>query len=402
MINGEYLRYMVVFAVGIALILNYRNFILYYKELCNIDVNFMYIYTDSELPQGIVEECHKYQRDCEIWNIGKEEQLCGEGLTHTVDGYVICVENSILKELYLDQGELSCVVSSELANLLFGTEDIIGEKIEYQGKLYEVKKLIHDKMPMVFLNKERTQLEEENKSVPDENDVKMIEDENGDCSKNSKEKILDNKISLIMVKGTGALGYHETENLFLDSDVIINVNLLKWIVYGIIFFCFFCIVIFCLSQNTKWSNKKWFRFVVLLIWFLYIRIFIFVNIEDFPVWSLPGTWSDMEGWRKLAEEVLKQISCVIHFKDYPIIYKYYEGIIKSIFYLLLTLILVYLFFKSSLRLRHFWSIHIAMTIIAFGVSIDCFDQNLKALLYFFPCFIGSFRVVWEDVVSGEN
>ncbi|MCI8494797.1 MAG: hypothetical protein HFI74_03845 [Lachnospiraceae bacterium] len=208
--NGEYLRYMVVFIVGIALILNYRNFILDYKELCNIDVNFMYIYTDSELPQGIVEECHKYQRDCEIWNIGIEEQLCGEGLTHTVDGYVNSVENSILKQLYLDQGELSCVVSSELANLMFGTENIIGEKIEYQGKLYEVKKLIHDKMPIIFLNKESTQLEVENKGVPDENDVKMIEDENGDYSKKSKEKILDNKISMTMVKGTGALGYHET------------------------------------------------------------------------------------------------------------------------------------------------------------------------------------------------
>ena len=38
----------------------------------------------------------------------------------------------------------------------------------------------------------------------------MIEDENGDYSKKSKEKILDNKISMTMVKGTGALGYHET------------------------------------------------------------------------------------------------------------------------------------------------------------------------------------------------
>ena len=65
-------------------------------------------------------------------------------------------------------------------------------------------------MPIIFLNKESTQLEVENKGVPDENDVKMIEDENGDYSKKSKEKILDNKISMTMVKGTGALGYHET------------------------------------------------------------------------------------------------------------------------------------------------------------------------------------------------
>ena len=143
--NNQRLRYMVAFSFGIALILNYMRFISYYKELSNIDENFTYIYTDSVLSEGIVEECNKYQIDCEIWNIGKEEELCGKGLTHTAVGYVICAENGILKELYLNRGELSCVISSELAYLLFGTENIIGEKIEYRGKLYEVKKLIKNK-----------------------------------------------------------------------------------------------------------------------------------------------------------------------------------------------------------------------------------------------------------------
>lgn len=372
--NSKYLRYIGVFAVGIALILNYMRFISYYKELSNIDENFIYTYTDSELPEGIVEGCHKYQIDCEVWNIGKEEELCGEGLTHTADGFVICVENGILKELYLNKGGLSCVVSSELAYLLFGTENIIGEKIEYRGKLYEVKKLMQDRMPIVFLNEESTQLE----------------DENEDYLKKNKENILESKITIAMVKGIEALGYHETETLFLDSDFIIDVNLLKWIVYIIIFFCFFCIMVFCFCQNKKRGYKKWFYLVVMLIWFLYVRIFIFASIGDFPVWSLPGKWSDINGWGKLGEEILKQISYVIHYKDYPVICRYYEGIIKSIFYLLLSLILVYLFFKSSLRLRHFFAVHIAITIIAFGVYIYCCDKGIKALIYFLPCFIGSF------------
>lgn len=388
--NSKYLRYMVAFAVGIALILNYMRFISYYKELSNIDDNFIYTYTDSDLPEGIVEECNKYQIDCEIWNIGKVEELCGEGLTHTAVGYVIYAENGILKELYLSRGELSCVISSELAYLLFGTENIIGEKIEYRGKLYEVKKLIQDRMPIVFLNKESTQLEDKNKDYSDENGVKIIEDENEDYSKKNKENILESKISLAMVRGIEALGYHEIENLFLDSDFIIDVNLLKWIVYIIIFFCFFCIMAFCFCQNKKWGSKKWFYFVVMFIWFLYVRIFIFASIEDFPVWSLPGKWSDLEGWGKLGEEVLKQISYVIHFKDYPIICEYYEGVIKSIFYLFLSLILVYLFFKSSLCLKYFWAVHIVIAIIAFVVYVYCSDKDMKMLIYFVPCFIGSF------------
>lgn len=388
--NSEYLRYIVVSAVGIALILTYLQFILCYKELNNMDGNFIYAYTDSELPEGIVEECHKYQIDCEIWNICKEEELCGEGLTHTANGCVICVENGILKELYLNRGELSCVVSSELAYLLFGTQNVIGEKVEYRGNLYEVKKLVQDRIPIVFLNEESIPLEDENKAYPDESDVKIIEDRNEDYLKKNKENFLESKTSMAMVKGIEALGYQETESLFLDSDFIMDINLLKWIVYGIIFFCFLCITVFCLFQNKKWGNKKWVYFVVMLIWLLYVRIFIFANIEDFPVWSLPGKWSDIEGWGKLGEDVLKQISYVIHFKDYPIICKYYEGLIKSILYLLLSLIMVYLFFKSSLCLRHFWAVHMAVVIIAFGVYIYCSNKDIKALIYFLPCFMGSF------------
>ena len=144
------------------------------------------------------------------------------------------------------------------------------------------------------------------------------------------------------------------------------------------------------AMEARGFHSKWFYVVVMLIWFLYVRIFIFASIEDFPVWSLPGKWSDLEGWGKLGEEVLKQISYIIHFKDYPIIYTYYQGVINSIFYLFLSLILVYLFFKSSLRLKYFWAVHIVITIIAFIVYVYCSDKDMKMLIYFVPCFIGSF------------
>ena len=244
-----------VFALGMLLLLNYIRFISYYKGSSDTGENFIYIYTDSQLPPGIVEECHKSQIGCEVWKIGNVEELCA--------------------------------VSSQPAYSVFGTENMIGE------------------------------------------------------------------ISIAMVRGTGVFSYREMEHLFLDRDFIIDVNLLKWIMYIIIFGGFFCIMVLCLCHNKKWGNKKWLYFVILLIWSLYIKIFISASIEDFPVWSLPGKWSDIEGWRKLGGEVLKQISCIIHFKDYPIICRYYEGVIKSIFYLFLSLILMHLFFKSLLRLRHF-------------------------------------------------
>ena len=381
--TSKYLCYVWVFAVGIALILTYMKFVLYYKELSNTEENFIYIYTDSELPQGIVEECQKYQVGCEIWNIGKGEGLCGKGLIHTAVGYVVCAENGMLKELYLSRGNLSCAVSSGLAYALFGTEDIIGEKIEYQGTLYEVKKLIQDGMPMIFLNEGSMQLED-------------IEE---DDPKKSKEDISGSKLSAAMVKGTKALSYHEIEKLFSDSDFKIDVNLLKWIVYTIVFFFFFCIMLLCCCQNKIWGSKKCFYFVTILIWYLYIKIFIFTNIEEFPVWSLPSKWSDLEGWGNLGEEVLKQISYVVHFKDYPIVCRYYQGLIKSILYLLLSLVLVYLFLKSSLRIRHFWAVHTAMAIIAFAVYVSCSDKDMKMMIYFLPCIAGS--LIWKEACRDE-
>lgn len=232
---SKYLRYMAVFAVGIALMLNYMGFILNYKELSGMDENFIYIYTDSELPEEIVEECHKYQMDCEIWSISD------------------------------------------------------------------------------------------------------------DRLKNGKE----NRISIAMVKGVEALGYREAENLFLGSDFMIDVNLLKWVVYSIIFFCFFCVMVICFCQNKKFGDKKCFYFVVMPVWFLYVRGFLFAGKGSFPVWALPEKWSDMEGWGILREEVLEQLSYVIYFRDCPIVCKCYEGIIKSIIYLLLSLLSAYLFFKLS-------------------------------------------------------
>ncbi len=376
----KYLYYAGVFAVGIVLVLNYMKFITYYKELSSTDDNLIYVYTDSGLPGGLVEECHKYQIDCELWNIEKEENLCEEELTHTAEGYVICAENGILKELYLNGGGLSCVISSELAYVLFGTEDVIGKKIEYRGKRYNIKRLIQDKMPLVFLNEEGTQLENK-----DESDENRIEDENKDELDENHKKSRESNMSIAMVRGMEALNYREIENLFSDCDYIIDVNLLKWIVYIITFFCFFCIMAFCLCQNKKWRNKKWFCFAVVLVWILLLKIYIYSDIVDFPVRSLPGKWSDIEGWGKLGEEILNQISSIIHVKEYPMICKYYEGVRKSIFYSFLSLILVYLFFRSLSGIRHVWAVHTALTIMAFVIYIYCSDQDTKMLIYFLPC-----------------
>lgn len=237
---GKYVRVVWLAVVGIFLTVTYMKFISCYKTLNDMDGNFLYIYTDSEISQDILEECHKYQTGCEIWNTGKADALQTEEMTH--------------------------------ANRIEGN------------------------------------------------------------------------IAIAEVQGIKALNYHEIETLFQDRDVTIDVNLLKWFVSMISFCCLFCIMVCYICRNKKWVGKKWFYILAVFLSFLYLKKIIFSKIADFPVWALPGKWSDLEGWGILGKEIHKQILCMVYFKEYPIVCAYYEGVSKTIFYLFLLLSTSVLFY----------------------------------------------------------
>ncbi len=207
------------------------------------------------------------------------------------------------------------------------------------------------------------------------------------CQITSYEENRDNVqkeiLSIVKISDMKILNYHKIENLFLDSDIRIDVNLFKWIVYIFVGIFFLGIIIFCLCQ----SPKSWKHIIVIFFWLLYIKLFVFTTTKQFPIWSLPGKWSDLEGWGNLWKAIQRQITYIIYFKDNPIINNYYQYFINGICYLFLILILFYLFLKTSLKVKNSQWLYIGITVITFLWYINYGVLDLKMVIYFFPCII---------------
>ncbi len=155
-------------------------------------------------------------------------------------------------------------------------------------------------------------------------------------------------MALAILKGIGVFNWQETEYIFLDSEIRIDLNLLKWIVCSIMSVCCFGMAVFDLSRGSRGKNKSFSMLLAAFHCTFYIKLLQYGSLEV-PVWSLPGAWSDAEGWRELGEGVLKQMSCLIQYKNYPVICRYYEGIINSMFHLCFSFALSGILFKIALK-----------------------------------------------------
>lgn len=301
---------------------HFAKFYICAKEMAYWEEDFTYLYLEPIPGRGTAEENHKNQIRWESWNIGKKKELSAQGLSHRAYGYVIRVEGGRLGEWYLDQKKGSCVVSSYLAQLLFGTEKVAGKKIECQEGTYTIQAVAPYQKPIIFLNGKESQRKEALTALPEGSDANSNFEKGG--------------FSAVMVSGMNPFNYQKVENLFFGYETKVDIRLLKWIFcfFGVLFFAGTAIHILIIKKKHRIVKGVW--FLVLLLGFCYSQVFEFLQIEAFPLWALPGKWSDFNGWKSLWESIGQQIAYIIRFQDYPIIDKYYHGIIKGIFHLFLS------------------------------------------------------------------
>ncbi len=168
------------------------------------------------------------------------------------------------------------------------------------------------------------------------------------CADLDYSDLAQHGMALAILKGIGVFNCQETEYIFLDSEIRIDLNLLKWMVCSIMSVCCFGMAVFDLSRGSMGKNKSISMLLAAFHCTFYIKLLQYGSLEV-PVRSLPGAWSDAEGWRELGEGVLKQMSCLIQYKNYPVICRYYEGIINSMFYLCFSFALSAILFKIVLK-----------------------------------------------------
>lgn len=161
-------------------------------------------------------------------------------------------------------------------------------------------------------------------------------------------KDFDHTLSISIVRGMKTLDYRKTEHLFQNSDVRIDVTLLKWLVYLMASFLFLAILTLFLMHFKKFCGTRWTYFFCLPLLLCYLKLEIFTDTTRFPVWILPGKWSDLEGFQALWENLLAQLSVISRFRDYPILCRYYQGLTGCPFYLVLCFLSLWVFLKSAL------------------------------------------------------
>lgn len=138
----------------------------------------------------------------------------------------------------------------------------------------------------------------------------------------------------VLVGGIEAMDYGRVESLFSDSDVRIDVSLLKWMTAILVLGCFALLLLLVFYCYEKCGCKTWVYCITFLFFAMYVRYVIFTGMPGFPLWSLPGSWSDFEGWGKFGQEAEYQICCIIRYWEHSVIAGYCESMGKSVGYLL--------------------------------------------------------------------
>ena len=155
-------------------------------------------------------------------------------------------------------------------------------------------------------------------------------------------------MAISIVRGMKTLDCRKTEHLFQNSDVRIDIILLKWLVYLIVFLFSLGILALFLAYSQKICKARWTCFFCLSLFLCYMKLGIFADTARFPVWALPGKWSDLEGFGDLWENLLAQLSAISHFRDYPVLCSYYQGLAGCPFYLVLCFLSFWAFLKNAL------------------------------------------------------
>ncbi len=348
------------------------------KELGTIEETSAYLfYQDPSLAQGLAKDCQAQGIGCETWFIRKGEGLQAEGLSHVSDGYIVQAEGGRLGGMLLHaaeppdcagqrlqerpqgpvrlatgpdyagqplqerpQGSVrlaagpdcsaagpACMVSTQLARALFGSEGAAGKKVFCQGISYTIRDTIPYEMPILFLG---------GNTCPEQSGQARIRSPIPSVSQNVPTFHTEDghhSLAITMVQGNESLDYHRTDNLVTGSDAKLDFPLIKWAAYLAVSLCSFGFLILLFTREN--CMPKCISALCVLLWICYVKLRLFSSVGVFPFWALPGSWADLDGWGSLWDSIGAQFAAVSQFREYPILHRYFQLLAGWPFYLLL-------------------------------------------------------------------
>ena len=319
--------------------------------------NLAYLYYKTPVAEHPLAETARRQGiEYEIWTI-EEGDLQAHGLQHTASGHIAQIKGNAITTLRQDFGNQSCAVSSTLASSLFGSRQVIGKQMLYHGKPYTIMQVIPNHMPILYLSQNiltaqgspqdqdilaqtitpRTQTD----SAPGPQTDPVSESQTR--SDSALEPASWKTLSIATVHNMQALDYRKTESLFQNSDAKIDINLLKWTVYLIVLLLF----LGRMASFSTYIKKPLAKWAFLLLSLCFFKVALFPGLTGFPTWSLPGAWSNLEGWGALWETVFRQAIVILQFQDYPIVHNYFQALLSCPLYLIASLLFWGIFVKKS-------------------------------------------------------
>lgn len=386
----------------------YAKFRICLNELENMAETSAYLfYREPSAADGLAKECQRQGLICETWRIGEAQGLQAEGLSHASDGYIVQLEggrlggllshaaepsyhvpryapkihkgllltatepfsissnyagNSMEKQYCRTVGP-SCMVSTQLAYALFGSGHVTGKKVLYQGTPYTIQHTVPCEIPILFLGS-RASLQNARLHGIDgshaESPSTLAKTQGASSSPTVTQAAMEpaaipaetqgasRSLAIVMVQGGSSLDYHKTEHIFMGSDTKLDLPLLKWTAYLSVSFCSFGFLLLLFAQKS--FLHKCIYAILVLLWICYLKLELFSSAGAFPLWALPGQWSDLEGWGSLWDSIGAQFSAIFQFREYPILHGYFQSLSGCPFYFLLFLFFFWGFIKIIIRL----------------------------------------------------
>ncbi|MGL6198568.1 MAG: ABC transporter permease [Lachnospiraceae bacterium] len=291
--------------IGMVCLLCFYHMIKCLNTLDGIAEEYLYIYQSQGAEEDLTAEAKRYEVSCRTWVLCENTEIAVAGLKRSSEGRVVYVYDNLIQEILTAEKEDTCVISTELADSLFGSANVIGQSIEYNGNQYTITGVTSENKPYIFLNGEMA------------------------------ETGIGNGISIVMIDGVDKMDYANIENVFNASDEKLDIDLLKWAVQ--VFFCIvFTVSLFGGIRRFR-KRERWYSLIGLVIMSMGVFWIFIYKGYSLPTWRLPAKCSDFEGWGDLFLSLKDQIEFIIKNYDLPVIESLLNGVIKSVMFLILTL-----------------------------------------------------------------
>ena len=241
-----------------------------------------------------------------------------------VNGYINLLLPQLKYAKDIDNG--NCIIDMTTAVKLFGHTDVTGVKLAVDNKNYIINDVISSKQQFIIIS------DKNNKTLQYE---QLYVNTNGKSA-----KLILNKLSVLY----GIQG--------------------KMVCFRVICFLPFCLLAIVLMISTivliskirnirlcfKNSKKRyWFYGLELSIIILVITLTLFFLKEIYPIDLMPTFWSAFDEWSEIAESINSSVRLLLVKNMLFFEYSYVLHLFKSLFFTLVTCILL-LLFKSQISI----------------------------------------------------